>query len=67
MIQEVLGSSSLNFNTVNTLNVTSNAGMTVSSTAKLTLNTSATGTPTISLQQWVYRDGRDRIIDIFYR
>ena len=46
-----LGSSSLNFNTVNTLNVTSNAGMTVSSTAKLTLNTSATGTPTISLQQ----------------
>ena len=46
-----LGSSSLNFDTVNTLNVTSNAAMTVSSTGILTLNTSATGTPTISLQQ----------------
>jgi hypothetical protein len=46
-----LGSSSLNFDTVNTLNVTSNAAMTVSSTGILTLNSSATGTPTISLQQ----------------
>ena len=46
-----LGSSSLNFDTVNTQNVTSNAAMTVSSTGILTLNTSATGTPTISLQQ----------------
>ena len=46
-----LGSSSLNFDTVNTLNVTSNSAMTVSSTGILTLSTSATGTPTISLQQ----------------
>lgn len=45
-----LGSSSLNFDTVNTLNVTSNAAMTVSSIGILTLNSSATGTPTISLQ-----------------
>jgi hypothetical protein len=46
-----LGDSTRNFDTVNTLNVTSNAAMTVSSTGILTLNTSATGTPTISLQQ----------------
>ena len=46
-----LGSSSNNFDTINTLNVTGNAALTVSSTGVLTLNSSATGTPTISLQQ----------------
>ena len=46
-----LGDSALNFGEVNTRNLLSNAAMTVSATGILTLNSSATGTPTISFQQ----------------
>ena len=54
-----LGSSSLNFSELNARNLTSDdameltssSSMTLSSTGILTLDTSATGTPTISLQQ----------------
>ena len=46
-----LGDSTLNFGEVNTRNLLSNAAMTVSATGILTLNSSATGTPTISFQQ----------------
>jgi len=46
-----LGDSTLNFGEVNTRSVISNDAMTVSATGILTLNSSATGTPTISFQQ----------------